>query len=225
MEVGPNNYKMEVLTEWKNEKEKNEEEDEDDGEKDKKKKDQKDKIEKGEEKKQEEKDKMEKEGGKEEEEEEKVKVKREKAQFHQQESSPRLPCSGSSWCNILCAAQQQPNFLGDATNDNSAQKPPKSAQFNGAFQLDEASHIYENKACDLWITSYEFQSGPAVSNNTEFLLDQAFKPKQSSKNSGLPICGCGDRNTKNTKEDGKDETGKKQEDEGEEGGLLYVTEV
>ena len=250
VEMGSNNYKMEVLTEWKNEggeekNEKNEKGDEDNGAKNEKEKEKKDmnKVEEEEE----EKEKKEKKG-EEKTEGEKIKEKEEKAEFHQQEvSPPRLPCSGSSWCNILCGAQHQshflsdgqkspkflsdgpnansaqksPKFLSDGPNANSAPKSPKSPQFNGAFQLDEAaSHIYANKACDLWIPSYEFQSGPV--SNTEILLDEAFKPNQSfpSRTGGIPICGSGEGNAKNMK---AGDTGKEEEEK--EDGLLYVTEV
>ena len=213
VEVGVNNYKMEMLTELKKEggeveKEKNMTEKEDNRKKDRNEK---------EEDKEKEKDKKQKEP-KDKKEEDKEKVRKEKAQFHQQESSsPRLPCSGSNWCNILCSGgqhQQQPNFLSDGTD--SAQKSPKSPQFNGAFQLEEASDIYANKACNLWISSYEFQRGPV--SNVEFLLDEGFKPKHSNCGD-VPIYGLGDRNTKNM-ERVEDESGKE-----EEGGLLYVTEV
>ena len=210
VEVDVNNYKMEMLGGSKNEggeaeKEKNMKEDEDNGEKDK--------MEKEEEKEREKKQKEQKDK----EEKEEVMVRKEKAQFHQQESSsPRLPCSGSNWCNILCAGaqqQEQPNFLSDGTS--SAQKSPKSPQFNGAFQLEEDSDTFANKACNLWIASYEFQREPV--SNLEFLLDEGFKPNHSENSGDVPICGPGDRDTENIEED---ESGKQ-----EEGGLLYVTEV
>ena len=101
-------------------KDKKEREEDKEREKDKEQKEQKDKNEEDKEK---EKDKEQKEQ-KDKNEEDKKKVRKEKAQFHQQESSsPRLPCSGSSWCNILCAGaqqQQQPNFLSYGLRDRNA---------------------------------------------------------------------------------------------------------
>ena len=222
VEAGVNNYKMEMLGGSKNagrevEKGENMNVDEDNGEKEKKAKEEdndkeEDKGKERDKKQKEQKDKKEE------------KVRKEKAQFHQQESSsPRLtlPCSGSNWCNILCAGAQQPeqqqNFLSDGTKSEIL-KSPKSPQFNGAFQLEEDSDIYAaNKACNLWIPSYEFQRGHV--SNVEFLLDEGFKPKHSENSGDVSICGPGDRNTENM-EKAEDESGKQ-----EEGGLLYVTEV
>ena len=220
VEAGINNFKMEMLGGSKGggrevEKEKNMKEDGDNGEKDKREKD----NEKEEDNKhKEQKDKKDK---------KEEKVRKVKAQFHQQEcSSPRLtlPCSGSNWCNILCAGaqhqhqeQNQQNFLSEGTSCEIL-KSPKLPQFNGAFQLEEDSDVYKaNKSCNLWIPSYEFQRGPIP--NVEFLLDEGFKPKHSENSGDVPICGPGDRNTENM-EEVEDGSGKQ-----EAGGLLYVTEV
>ena len=183
VEMGTNNYKMEVLTEWKKDKEGKEENEKEDGD------DEEMKLEKKKEKKE------------------------EKAQFHQQESTARLPCSGSSWCNILCGSQQQQSNLSHGgTNANALKSPSKSPQLNGAFQSDENSlDVDSTRARDLWIPSYNKILGGLDSKSNED-LDEAFKPKQSYKR-------CKDQQNRRV----EDEIGK--QDEEEFGCLLYVTEV
>ena len=187
VEMGTNNYKMEVLTEWKKDKEGKEENEKEDGD--------------DEEMKQEKKEDM------------KEEKKEEKAQFHQQESTARLPCSGSSWCNILCVSQQQQSNLSHGgTNANALKSPSKSPQLNGAFQLEENSlGVDSSRSRDLWIPSYNKIPGGLESKSNED-LDEAFKPKQSYKR-------CKDQKNRR----GEDEIGKQEEEEF--GCLLYVTEV
>ena len=103
------------------------------------------------------------------------------ATIREEKPLPRLPCSGSSWCNILCGAgagiaggvrAAGGGSLGGAGQQQHSEPPksPKSPQFNGAFLSDEAGHVYENKTCSLQIPGYEFHQ-----TNVEFLLDQTFE--------------------------------------------------
>ena len=104
-----------------------------------------------------------------------------KATIQEEKPLPRLPCSGSSWCNILCGAGAGSGggvraagggSLGGAGQQQHFEPPksPKSPQFNGAFLPDEAGHVYENKTCFLQIPGYEFHRA-----KVEFLLDRNFE--------------------------------------------------